>query len=1379
MKRIGFDECDSTEEVCGFFNKVFENMEQMETKIIQLDKQVETLKSQMKSKFTKSWITKLLNPKKKGSKMKNGFATKQVVAILMVLAAIVSVCFAAYVPGDITSEIAANSDMLSVYLRDVTNNMRSFSYVFTPRAAAPTPAAEGMVYYNDGTNKWVGYNGAAWLDFDVAGGVTLNGAYDSGGAGLGRTIDVTDSTVLFAATNAADNVAFTVTQADNNGNTQAMQITHAGAGATYISLDIDSQATGRDVEGTGATWYVTGAGAHTAASADFTGAAGITLQNDETITNAADGKITFTTNGGTANTLLFDLQAGATAIQLESGDVTELQFGTVDNLTEIGNITFDADPAAITLTGDGGGDDLTITQAGAVDASVVVHSAGTNLDAIKIHTDGDGGIDIDADEDIAITVTSDAAAEDLLITQSGAQNAGIVLTSDGTGAIAIKLETTSATGDIWLDSGDDLDIDVAGKIDIDLVGDYELDVAAGINITSSEAADGAITIATSDAAGNIIITSTDATADALDINTTAGGIDIDAALAIAIDNSGAGSDISITSALGSVNIIATENAVDSILIQSSVGGIDIDAAAATGEDIDITNTGGSINLVATESAVDSIKLQSTLGGIDIQCDASTSEDIDISNTGGSINLVATENAADSIKLQSTLGGIDILADASGDEDIDISNTGGNVHITSDADATDAFNLDVTGTDGGVDIDTTDGPIHLVTAGAINGDISLDASDNITIVSSDADAAGITIQTDGGAAETIYINSTAGTTASAIYLDADVGGITLLADGVTAGDILLDAEDQIKLTTDDENAAAIDIGVAAGGAAASTIVITNTPGTGAAAIALVGTAGGVEIDAAAAKIIALDGGSVTIDSKTAGAAAIALTSNQGAADTITIDVIQGTATATTAESLQLTSTDGGIGLYTDTSTAKLEAAAAITLLANAGGIAIRSQADIDPSVQIISDGGTAEKMLIWVDQGEAADALKIICDDGGIEINAEDDILITMDSTAGADDLVISKTGGQAASIEITSDGTSTDAIKINATGGGFELTGTVASSTITQTATGAADDLTISQVGNTDSHLILASAGTSIDSIYIQENGAGTGGGIKLHADTGTGEASIHLLSDGGGIDMDGSTGKNITMNAGQILIEAEDDTTSAISLITNTGTAETIVIDNQQGNTSTSIDIKSTAGGIQLDAGADDAITLTAGTAGVVFTNGQTRKLMFLPKTVELDGANAPALGSVGTNAQYRFAVLQFDANPNATGDDMCYISWMVPDGYILDSARLNIAYSFSTAEAAADECQFDFTINSVAPGEILDAAGTALDDQATSITAANTDNGKLHVSQYNIDGTAEVIAIDDLVTIKILVDEDQCEMDASGTLDIYYFEIEWESTE
>jgi hypothetical protein len=286
--------------------------------------------------------------------------------------------------------------------------------------------------------------------------------------------------------------------------------------------------------------------------------------------------------------------------------------------------------------------------------------------------------------------------------------------------------------------------------------------------------------------------------------------------------------------------------------------------------------------------------------------------------------------------------------------------------------------------------------------------------------------------------------------------------------------------------------------------------------------------------------------------------------------------------------------------------------------------------------------------------------------------------------------------------------------------------------TITCTTDGADEDLVIQTSGAQDNHVKVISTGTSADALTIHADG--TGGGIDVDTDDG----AISVVADG-------AANGDITIDAEDkvTIVSTDADGTDSIYIHANGGTSEVIKVHADQGNTATSIHLVSDVGGITLD----------GGSGGVVFTQGQTRKLMFHPKDVELDGTNPPALTDYGTDAQCNISVLQFDADGGITGDDICYISWLVPDGYVVDSARLNIGYTFDTAEdGAADEAQFDFAVNAVAAGEALDAAGTDL---------------------------VEDIAVDDLVTIEIAVDESASGIDQATGLDVLYLEIEWESTE
>ena len=93
--------------------------------------------------------------------------------------------------------------------------------------------------------------------------------------------------------------------------------------------------------------------------------------------------------------------------------------------------------------------------------------------------------------------------------------------------------------------------------------------------------------------------------------------------------------------------------------------------------------------------------------------------------------------------------------------------------------------------------------------------------------------------------------------------------------------------------------------------------------------------------------------------------------------------------------------------------------------------------------------------------------------------------------------------------------------------------------------------------------------------ITANEDGADC---IKLHADAGTSqtitivndaginEAAISLTSTAGGVDIDAAAAKDVNISGGQVALVSKDNATSAISLTTNVGTTETIVVTNTKG---------------------------------------------------------------------------------------------------------------------------------------------------------------------------------------------------------------------
>ena len=146
-----------------------------------------------------------------------------------------------------------------------------------------------------------------------------------------------------------------------------------------------------------------------------------------------------------------------------------------------------------------------------------------------------------------------------------------------------------------------------------------------------------------------------------------------------------------------------------------------------------------------------------------------------------------------------------------------------------------------------------------------------------------------------ASETIEIRNAGGSTdgsdaAGAILFNAESGGIGL----AWADDKDLWCEGGRAIVTANENAAEA-IKLHADEGELQTIVLVNDAGTDEAAIALTASAG-EKVDAAADKDIAISGGQLTLSSKENAASAISLTTNNGIAETIVVTNSQGTGDA---------------------------------------------------------------------------------------------------------------------------------------------------------------------------------------------------------------------------------------------------------------------------------------------------------------------------------------------------------------------------------------------------------------------------------------------------------------------------------------------------
>jgi len=755
MKTVSFNECDSPDEVCKLFNRVFADLELLNVKLIQVEKKMDA------------------KPEKKVKSKKSGFARLGVLlAVVMVFS--IGACAELW---PITYDNCSNPESLTVLLQNrlgitgstytfgngltidnATNNvfewnensedllwtfgtnllsLTSTTGVVKVNFGAVVPAGnqflmnpvadkvgsvEGTLYYDSDDDNLYLTTTAGQVDLTAAAGsiTDFDTAYNGG-----STVDVDTDAITLTVSDTDNNLALIMAQNDTTNNPNVVQITNAGTG---IGLDIDGQAAGRDIEGTGATWYVTGAGEGTFSSVSsvFTSTGNFTLESAETIGNATNSEIAFTENSG--EDFIFDMDAGTNAIGLKSSTgVDELAMGAVDDLTGVGTIVFDAAASTITLASDGVAQDLTLSVTGAQNSSLVLVSSGTGADALTVSTSA-GGMDV--------TVAGAAAGEDLDL-----------------------LSNTS------------------------------------INLTANEAAmDDAIVIATGGAGSGMQITSL---AD-IDITTTGA----------------AGEDISLTNTGGSINLTATESAVDSIVISSSVGGIDITAAGgAATEDIDILATSSSINIDAGENAASAITLTTGAGAT-----GGTSETIVITNTDGTSANAITVNAAagginvdalDDIDLTVTAGGAgeDLLLTATGAQDTAIT-------LTSSGTGDDAIGLVTTA--GGININ--------MSGGAAGEDFEITTATSIDFSSSEA------------AADQFKMDATGTVAGNAINLETTDGGIVFTADGAANGDITIDAEDVISLTS--ANAAGIlastnaktlryeTFGISQGVTAASEVIVGN-------------------------------------------------------------------------------------------------------------------------------------------------------------------------------------------------------------------------------------------------------------------------------------------------------------------------------------------------------------------------------------------------------------------------------------------------------------------------------------------------------------------------------------------------------------------------
>ncbi len=604
--------------------------------------------------------------------------------------------------------------------------------LFSPTATASAPATtEGSMYY-DSTSDTIKYrNASAWVSLTGVGpgeSGTLDDAYNSGFA-----IDVDGTAVTLTVSLGDNNAALIVNANDATNNANGIEVVVAAS----------NTGAGLYINGTTGTIDLLGDNFSMANTGILTMTSGDSIDNSTT-----DDIFQFTSNDKED----FSIDLSGTNIIGFSSDTSAitLEFNALDRLTGIEDITFDAEAGTITLTADSDTEDLTISQAGTVDCSLIFSSAGSITDALS-------------------------------------------------------LLTTDAVGVIKISSSDILDVDAVDHMNFDISGassDFRVDSAAGsVYLEGAEAAADAIVIDASNAAGGIDM---DCGSAGFDLTVTAGDLTLQNTTA---------KDIVVDATAGRVLITGSESAADAILltadgangeiaISAAVGGVDIDGVLGavtinttknSGNSIHIEENGigaaGGINLYAnlgagasaTTEHDASIQLHSDDGGIGLYSTANLGDTIRIETNGGvdeNIFIQAVKGTgADSITLTSTVGGIAITANAA-TKDVVVSSVLGSISMKAEEDAADAILLEVDGVNSttlrllattGTSVAEDGAAIQL---SALVGGISIQSDANLD------DA--VTIRADGGTSAEITIHNDRGTTADSIELLSDAGGIVLTA-----------------------------------------------------------------------------------------------------------------------------------------------------------------------------------------------------------------------------------------------------------------------------------------------------------------------------------------------------------------------------------------------------------------------------------------------------------------------------------------------------------------------------------------------------------------------------------------------------------------------
>jgi hypothetical protein len=746
-------------------------------------------------------------------------------------------------------------------------------------------------------------------------------------------------------------------------------------------------------------------------------------------------------------------------LDMNNNDITN-----VDNIA-LNTISADSNDIAINLTDN---------RSNALEAkqginSYMVFNTTNGSEAIQLNQN----ITLRTGDAITLTHTADANAEDLTIAQAGAFNASLLLTSTGTGADAIGI--TASAGGIMIDATGGLSLDsssTTASSNLTHVGALGQDLtvsctAGSLNLIGGEAVADAVKIQASAGAGGIDI---DAGSSGIAIDTT-GSLSLDSSATGASSNlthvGSAGNDLTVSCTSGSLNLTAGEAINNAVRIQASHanGGIDIDAGTggfdvltsgalsldsssttassnlthvgALGQDLTVSCTAGSLNLIGGEAVADAVRIQASAGAGGIDIDAGTGG-IAIDSTGG-ITVDAT--GALSLDSSSTTLSSNLTHVGAPTKDLTVSCTSGSLNLTAGEAVSNAVLIQAS--NGGITIDSGVSGITIDTSGAISIDADSashfnTSSGNITI---DAEAGRVIIDGGEAASNAVRIHASAG--AGGIDIDAGSGGIAI----DTTGAISIDVGAASNFNT---SAGDITIDAQAG----SVIIDGGESATDAIRIHASAVAGGIDIDAGTGGFNLLTSGTLTLNSSSSTAPSN-LTHAGASGQDLTVSCTSGSLNLTAGEAVSnavlIQASNGGItidsgvsGITIDTSGAiSIDAVSASHFNTSSGNITIDAEAG-----RVIIDGGESATNAIRIHASAVAGGIDIDAGTGGINVLTTGTLTLNSSSTtapsnlthagASGQDLTVSCTSG---SLNLTGGEADANAVAITASAGGVNING--------------------------------------------------------------------------------------------------------------------------------------------------------------------------------------------------------------------------------------------------------------------------------------------------------------------------------------------------